>query len=79
LSVVARLLTYGVVCAAVMTLRRKQPQANAFRLPGAPIVSIVGLIFVLALVTQVELKEIVPIVVVMAIALLHWMWAVKKT
>src|ERR1700674_282388 len=39
LSAVARLFTYGAVCAAVMTLRRKQPNANPFRLPAGRLVS----------------------------------------
>jgi basic amino acid/polyamine antiporter, APA family len=74
LSVVARLLTYGVVCAAVITLRRKQPDANAFRLRAGPLVSAVGLLFVLALVTQMGVKEVIAIAGVMAIALLNWAW-----
>jgi amino acid transporter len=79
LSVVARLFTYGVVCAAVMTLRRKQPHANAFRLPAGPLVSALGLAFVLALVTQMGLKEVFAIAGAMAVALLNWMWARRKT
>ena len=78
LSAVARLFTYGVVCAAVMTLRRKQPQANAFRLPAGPLVSGLALAFVLALVTQMGLKEVMAIAGVMVVALLNWMWARRK-
>jgi APA family basic amino acid/polyamine antiporter len=78
LSAVARLLTYGVVCAAVMTLRRKQPDANAFRLPAGPLVSGLALAFVLALVSQMGLKEVMAIAGVMAVALLNWMWARGK-
>jgi APA family basic amino acid/polyamine antiporter len=79
LSAVARLLTYGVVCMAVMTLRKKQPQANAFRLPVGRLVSILGLIFVLALVTQMGFKEVLAIAGVMVVALLNWIWARQKT
>jgi APA family basic amino acid/polyamine antiporter len=79
LSVVARLFTYGVVCGAVMTLRRKQPHANAFRLPAGPLVSALGLAFVLALVTQMGFKEVFAIAGAMAVALLNWMWARQKT
>ena len=78
LSAVARLLTYGVVCIAAMTLRKKQPHADAFRLPGGPIVSILGLLFVLALVTQMGIKEVVAIAGVMILALLNWIWAQKS-
>jgi amino acid transporter len=79
LSVVARLFTYGVVCAAVLTLRRQQPRANAFRLPAAPLISGLGLLFVLSVVTQMGLKEVMAIAGAMAVALLNWIWARRKT
>ena len=79
LSAVARLFTYGVVCAAVMTLRRKQPHANAFRLPAAPLVSALALAFVLALVTQMGRQETFAIAGVMVVALLNWLWARRQT
>lgn len=79
LSAVARLLTYGVVCTAVVTLRRKQPQADAFRLPAAPIISGLGLLFVLTMVTQMGLKEAIAIAGAMVVALLNWIWARRKT
>ena len=79
ISAVARLLTYGVVCTAVMTLRRKQPDANAFRLPAGPLLSILGLIFVLALITQMGINEVIAIAGVMVLALLNWIWARQKT
>jgi len=78
LSAVARLITYGVVCAAVMTLRRKQPHANAFRLPAGRLVSALGLAFALALVSQMGLQEVMAIAGVMVVALLNWLWARRK-
>ncbi len=78
LSVVARLLTFGVVCAALLTLRRKKPSANAFRVPGGPVVSVLGLFFVLALVTQIGIKEVIAIAGVMVVGLLNWAWARRR-
>ena len=78
LSVVARLITFGVVCAAVITLRRKQPGANAFRLPAGPVVSVMGLLFALALVTQMGMKDVFAIAGVMAMALVNWAWARRR-
>jgi amino acid transporter len=75
LSAVARLFTYGAVCASVITLRRRQPNADAFRLPAGPLVSILGLVFVLALVTQMGIRELIAVASTMAVALLNWMWA----
>ena len=75
LSAVARLVTYGVVCACLITLRRQQPLANAFRLPAGALISAMALVFVLALITQMGLKELFAIVGVIAVALLNWTWA----
>ena len=74
LSAVARLFTYGAVCASVVTLRRKQPHADAFRLTAGPLVSGLGLAFVLALVTQMGRAEMIAITCTMAVALLNWIW-----
>ena len=79
LSAVARLVTYGVVCACLITLRRQQPLANAFRLPAGALISAMALVFVLALITQMGLKELIAIAGVMAVALLNWTWAKRKT
>ncbi|MGH8132072.1 MAG: APC family permease, partial [Steroidobacteraceae bacterium] len=54
LSAVARLFYYGAVCAAVPVLRRKQPQAAAWRLPGGPILPVLGLAVCVALLTRVD-------------------------
>jgi len=78
LSAVARLFTYGVVCAAVITLRRKQPNADAFRLPAGPLISGLGLVFVMALVTQMGRGELIAIAITMAVALLNWMWTRRR-
>jgi basic amino acid/polyamine antiporter, APA family len=78
LSAVARLFTYGVVCACVITLRHKQPQANAFRLPAGTLISAMALVFVLTLITQMGFKDLITITGVMALALLNWLWAQRK-
>ena len=44
LSVVARLFYYAVVCAAVIALRRKQPLAAGFRLPGGQVLAVLGVV-----------------------------------
>jgi basic amino acid/polyamine antiporter, APA family len=78
LSAVARLVTYGVVCTCLVTLRHKQPQINAFRLPAGVLISGMALVFVSMLVMQMGLKELIAIVGVMALALLNWMWTQRK-
>jgi basic amino acid/polyamine antiporter, APA family len=77
LSVIARLFYYGVVCAALIALRRKQPQTTvaAFRLPGGPLVAVLGVGIAIALATQVDLSKSMILGATVAAALLNWIWA----
>src|SRR5216683_2769582 len=75
LSVVARLFYYAVVCAAVIALRRKHPQAARFRLPGGPVLAVLGIGIALVLATQVDLSKSVILAATVGAALLNWLWA----
>jgi basic amino acid/polyamine antiporter, APA family len=72
LSVVARLFYYGVVCAALIALRRKQPRGAGFRLPGGPVWAVLGVLITLVLATQVDLSKSLILAVAVAAALLNW-------
>jgi amino acid transporter len=78
LSAVARLFGYGLVCAALPVLRRKQPGAAAFRLPGGPVFAVVGAAFTVILVTQMSLTEFYVVLATMALALLTWLWTRRR-
>jgi amino acid transporter len=75
LSVVARLFYYAVVCAAVIALRRKQPLAAGFRLPGGQVLAVLGVGIAVALATQVDLSKSVILAATVGAALLNWLWA----
>ena len=75
LSVVARLFYYAVVCAAVIALRRKQPQAAGLRLPGGPVLAVLGIGIAVALATQVDLSKSLILAATVGAALLNWLWA----
>jgi len=77
LSVVARLFYYAVVCAALIALRRKQPLAKGFRLPGGPVLAVLGVAISVALATQVDLSKSVILAAMVVAALLNWLWAKK--
>jgi amino acid transporter len=78
LSVVARLFYYGVVCAAVIALRRKQPLAAGFRLPGGQVLAVLGVGIAAALATQVDLSKSLILAATVGAALLNWLWARKE-
>jgi APA family basic amino acid/polyamine antiporter len=75
LSAVARLLYYGAVCAAVPVLRRSQPGAAAFRLPGGPVLPALGLAVCLALLTRVDFSKSLILLAVILTATVNWLLA----
>jgi basic amino acid/polyamine antiporter, APA family len=80
LSVMARLFYYGVVCAAVIALRRKHTRREAarpsgFRLPFGPLWAVVGVLICLLLTTQADLSKSLILGVTVAAAVLNWLWA----
>jgi amino acid transporter len=75
LSVVARLFYYAVICAALIALRRKQPLAAGFRMPGGPVLAVLGIGIAVALATQVDLSKSIILAATVGAALLNWLWA----
>ena len=75
LSVVARLFYYAVVCAALIALRRKQPLAAGFRLPGGQVLAVLGIGIAVVLATQVDLSKSMILAATVGAALLNWLWA----
>lgn len=83
LSVVARLVTYGLVCAALPVLRRRDgttgsAPAAAFRLPAGPLFATLGGLGMLVVATQVSAREAAVMGVVVALASGHYVIAVRS-
>jgi basic amino acid/polyamine antiporter, APA family len=88
LSVVARLFYYGVVCAALIPLRRRQPVAGSrftsLRLPGGYLLSVLGVAIALALGAaaqiskQVDLSKSLILAATVGAAVLNWL-SVRRT
>lgn len=83
LSVAARLITYGLVCAALPVLRRRDgtrraaPEA-AFRLPGGPVFAGLGVSGMILMATQVSARELRIMAVLIALASLHYLLVRRK-
>src|SRR5215472_5718627 len=73
LSAVARLFYYGAVCAAVPVLRVKQPVAAVFRLPGGPVIPVLGVLICLALLTRVDFSKWLILLAVILTASVNWL------
>ena len=74
ISSAARLFVYGIVCAALPVLRRKNPSASAYRIPAGDFVAALGMIFVLAFVSRMQWGEWIVVLGAMAVAFVNWLW-----
>ena len=77
LSAVARLLYYGLVCAALPIFRRKQPGAAMFRLPGGTLFAVLGAGICVVLIAGVNLSGSLILLATSLVALINW-WLVQK-
>ena len=77
LSAGSRLFYYGVVCAALPVLRRKQKTPAAFQLPGGTAMAVLGVLICAGLLTRIEYNKSLILVAAVAVAFLNWL-AVRK-
>jgi len=73
LSAVGRLCYYAAVCAAVPVLRRRQPEAASFRVPGGLLLPALGVVVCLALLTQVDFSKSLILAAAIGVAVLNWL------
>jgi basic amino acid/polyamine antiporter, APA family len=69
------MVLYAGVCASLIRLRKLRPNADAFRIPFAPVLSIVGIAIALALMTGLKRRELFLMGVTALIAAVNWLWA----
>jgi basic amino acid/polyamine antiporter, APA family len=81
LSAVARLLYYGVGCAALPILRRKNlKDANAmFNLPAGNFFAVLGVILCLILATRVDFGQSLILVGTIALAFVNWVVVARRS
>jgi basic amino acid/polyamine antiporter, APA family len=72
LSAVARLLYYGVGCAALPVLRRKHPEGAMFRLPAGGFFAALGILLCIALATRVDFGQSLILIATIALASINW-------
>jgi amino acid transporter len=72
LSAVSRIVYYAGICAAVPVLRRKQPGAAAFRVPGGLTLPVLGVAICALLLTRVDFGKSVILLATIAVALMNW-------
>jgi amino acid transporter len=77
LSAVSRLSTYGLVCAALPVLRRRDGKPGAappalVRIPGGTVLGVIGILSATVLATRMSGREALLLAVVVIIASAHW-------
>jgi len=80
LSAVARLLYYGVGCAALPILRRREPEGASamFRLPGGDFLAFLGVFLCAVLVTRVDFGQSLILIATIALASLNWVMVSRR-
>ena len=78
LSSVARLFYYGIVCAALIVLRRRAPGEARFRVPGGPVLAVLGMGVCIVFLTAMQRGAFYILAAVAFIALLNWIWASRR-
>jgi APA family basic amino acid/polyamine antiporter len=73
LSVASRIVTYVMVCAAFVKLRRMRPPSGTFRLPVGNLFAAIGLVFCLVLLTRLNADHGRIIAAVGVIGLVNWL------
>ena len=68
LSAIARLFTYSSIAIALMVLRRRQPGANAFRLPAGTFLAVIAIAFCMVLFAHAPLSNSSVVVVTILLA-----------
>jgi APA family basic amino acid/polyamine antiporter len=77
LSAIARLFTYGSIAMVLLVLRRRRPQADAFRLPAGKVLAVLAISFCVVLLVRSPLSNSSLVVVTAMLAATNWV-AVRR-
>jgi basic amino acid/polyamine antiporter, APA family len=78
LSAIARLFTYSSVAVALLVLRRRSPNTDAFRLPAGQVLAVLAILFCMVLLVRAPMSSSGVVIATVALATLNWA-AVRKT
>jgi amino acid transporter len=78
LSAIVRLFAYGSIAIALLILRKRKPEADAFRLPGGPALAIVAILFCVVLLLRAPLSNSTVVLATATAAALNWALVRKR-
>jgi amino acid transporter len=73
-----RLFAYGSIAIALLILRKRNPDADAFRLPGGPVLAIAAILFCIVLLVRAPLSNSTAVLATSAAAALNWALVRKR-
>jgi amino acid transporter len=76
LSAVARLFTYGSIAVALLILRKRRPDADAFRLPAGQVLAVAAMIFCVVLLARAPFSNSLVLVLTGTLAAINW-WVTR--
>ena len=78
LSAGSNMVYYAATSSALIRLRKLRPNADAFRVPFGPALSVVAVGLALALLTGLQRREVLLMFVTVLIAAANWVWARRR-
>ena len=73
LSAGSRLFYYGVVCACLPALRRKEKTRAPVHIPAGTLIGIAGILLCATLLTQIEYSKSLVLIPAVAVAVINWL------
>jgi APA family basic amino acid/polyamine antiporter len=77
LSAVARLFTYGSIAVALLILRKRRPDADAFRLPAGRVLAVAAMVFCVVLLVRAPFSNSMVLVLTGTLAAINW-WVTRN-
>jgi basic amino acid/polyamine antiporter, APA family len=78
LSAIVRLFTYSSIAIALLILRKRNPQANAFRLPAGKPLAIAAILFCIILLARAPLSNSTVVLATSTLATVNWLMVRKR-
>jgi basic amino acid/polyamine antiporter, APA family len=69
------MVVYAAVCASLIRLRKLRPNADAFRVPFGSVLSVIGIVIAVGLMTALNRRELLLMCITAIIATANWLWA----
>ena len=78
LSAIVRLFTYSSIAIALLVLRKRNPNADAFRLPAGKVLAVAAILFCVVLLVRAPLSNTTVVLATAVLAAVNWVMVRKR-